>query len=241
MAARLFILGICLGFPLVAALAPAGSLTQLGPEWVWATLAGVVGLIAGVACGVRVTSATLGGLMLAVATHQAPLTTGLLMAPGDIATWPRYDLTEAPLPEEAEGFVRVEGFLRPSMQLREFQVPKGDRPNQNQAAHAVLMPLVGTSKGVIKIDGRAVIARVPERVRKGPERVKLSGALAPPPIGVSEVLIQLGEGSAGEVRAVMLDTTRTGHGDQPWVTALIVGLTLLFATAQLWPRKKDED
>ena len=103
------------------------------------------------------------------------------------------------------------------------------------------MPLVATSAGVIEVDGRVVIARVPERVRKGPERVLLSGALVPPPVGVSDVLIELGDGASGEVRAVMLDTTRTGYDEQPWVTAIIVGLTLLFAAGQLWPRKRDED
>jgi hypothetical protein len=208
-----------------------------------AIFAGLVGVIACVATGGRITSAILGGLMLAVATHQAPMTTSLMEAPGDVATWPQHDLTKAPLPDDAKGYVRLEGFLRPTMQLREFQVPQGDRPNQNEVAHAVLMPLVGTSAGVIKIEGRTVIARVPEKLRRGPERVQLAGALVAPPLGVTEVLIKLGhEGEEQkQVRAIMLDTTRTGYDEQPWVTAIIVGLTLLFATGQLWPRKRDED
>jgi hypothetical protein len=240
--ARLLIVSMCVGFPLVAALAPSDVLAALGPEWAWAALAGALAVVAGVVSGARVTSAILGGLMLAVGTHQAPLLTeGPWMAPGEADSWPHYDLTASPLPEDAEGFVRVEGFIRPSMQLREFQVATGERPDQNQAAHAVLMPLVGTSAGVIEVEGRVVIARVPERVRKGPERVLLSGALVPPPVGVSDVLIELGDDASGDVRAVMLDTTRTGYNEQPWVTAILVGLTLLFAAGQLWPRKRDED
>lgn len=225
---------------MVAIIAPSGLFDLLGPSWVWPAVSGVVGLVTGVAVGARITSATLGAIMLTVATHQAPMTAGVFSAPGDPAAWPMYDLTSAPLPDEAEGYVRLEGFLRPSMQLREFQVAKGERPDQNETAHAVLMPLVGTSEGVIKIEGRAVIARVPERTRRGPERVQLSGALVPPPVGVSEVLIQLGEGSTGELSAVMLDTTRSSYDEQPWVAAIIVALTLLFAIGQLWPRKSDE-
>ena len=77
--ARALIVGLCLGFPLVAIIAPSGLFELLGPSWVWPAISGVVGLVTGVAVGARITSATLGAIMLTVATHQAPMTAGVCL------------------------------------------------------------------------------------------------------------------------------------------------------------------
>lgn len=205
-------------------------------------MAAVVALVAGAVSRRAPTSIALGAMMLAFATHQAPDTRALFEDRGPPESWPRFDLTTAPLPADAKGFVRVRGFLRPELQLREFQVQEGERPDQNTTAHAVLMPLVNTEEGTIEVSGRVIIARVTERERLLPSLEEVRGELVAPPDGVSEILVPTaGPETAREVDVVMLDATRSPFDDPPWVTAIIVLILIGSSAAQLWPGRAGED
>ena len=108
--------------------------------WALPVAAALLALVIGTLNARQIVSTALGALMLTVATHQADAASASVAVDPDSTSWPTYDLTNGPLPDDASGFVNVSGFLRPSLKIREFQVEGTQRPDQNEAAHAALMP-----------------------------------------------------------------------------------------------------
>lgn len=159
----------------------------------------------------------------------------LMQVTADPDGWPRHDLTQAPLPDDAEGFVEIRGHLRDAWTLDEYRVETGGRPDQNAEAPAELVPLLGTDDEILTPDGRVVIARV----MKGPGRphglASVRGQLQPLPDGILDSLVQLDPAveQAG-VRGVMLDTTRVPTRQQAWTQAAIALVASLLALALAW-------
>lgn len=224
----------CLG-PVLAALKLPLPLPN---AWVLPAAATLLALVLGAVNARRILSTALGALMLAVATHQADAASASIGIDPDPGSWPTHDLTTGPLPDDATGFVNVSGYLRPSLKIREFQVEGTQRPDQNEAAHAALMPLVGSREGVIEVNGRVVIARVPEAGRIDPALAQLRGELVPVPEGIDEVLVRSATSEAGQqIRSVMLDTR---SAPSPGGDLLVIGLMLALAISQLRPLPEDD-
>lgn len=154
-----------------------------------------------------------------------------------------HDLREGPLPIERDGYVAVRGFLRVDWQVDEYRVAKGQRPDQNEQAQAVLVPLLGTAADVIQIEDRArvVVARVSPAQLRSRSLVTLRGRIGPvaPEIVDSLFAVQIdGEGraSVSELRpeAVLLDTLDVPtRGQAITRAALALGAGLL-ALGLLW-------
>ncbi len=155
--------------------------------------------------------------LAAMAASASPDLPEMLAITGDPESLPVHDLREGPLPASAEGYVGVRGFLRADWQVDEYRVAEGERPDQNERAEAVLVPLLGTSAEIIEVAGgqleRVIVARVsPDKLGVG-SLVTLRGRLGPvrPEIVDSLFAVQVdqnGQASATAVRpeAVMLDT-----------------------------------
>ena len=206
--------------------------------WALPVAAALLALVIGTLNARQIVSTALGALMLTVATHQADAASASVAVDPDSTSWPTYDLTNGPLPDDASGFVNVSGFLRPSLKIREFQVEGTQRPDQNEAAHAALMPLVGSREGVIEVNGRIVIARVPDAGRTAPAIAQLRGELVPVPEGIDEVLVRSATSDAGEqLQTVMLDTR---SAPSPGGDLLVIGLMLALAILQLRPLRDDD-
>ena len=212
--------------PVIARLHPA-------MVWVGPTLAALLAIPIVLRAGESRTQAVVGAALAAMAAGSSPEVPELLALTSDAGP-PVHDLREGPIPDAAEGYVAVEGYLRREWVVDEYQVAQGERPDQNEEAPAVLLPLVGTDADVIELDparGRVIVARVrPERVR-GPALVTLRGQLAPvsPEIVESLFVIELadqaraGDAPAPQPRGVMLDTLDMPTRGQAITRAALAG------------------
>jgi hypothetical protein len=200
------------------------------------------------------TQALVGAGLAAMAAASSPELPELLRITGDVDAMPVHDLRDGPVPEAQDGYVAVRGYLRKEWVVDEYRVADGDRPNQNEAAAAQLLPLLGSSEAIIQADenlGRVIVARVsPEQVQ-GPALVTLRGRLAPVGAEIVDSLfaVQVDEhGLASGVqlrpKAIMLDTfdmptrgqalTRTGLA----IGASLLGLVLLLLAVPRSPTPK---
>ncbi|GEM_PF-2471441 len=179
--------------------------------------------------------AVLGAALAAMATGMSPEVPELLRVTGDEAGLSVHDLREAPLALDAgtEGdYVALRGYLRQEWVVDEYAVASGQRPDQNERAQAVLLPLLGTQDATVADRGGVlVVARVdPERLEL-PDLQVLRGRLAPvsPEIGEALFAVQGGE-RVGQVTApvIMLDTfDLPTRGQALTRMALAVGAALL--------------
>jgi hypothetical protein len=150
-----------------------------------------------------------------------------------------HDLREGPLPAEQDGYAAVRGFLRDDWQVDEYRVAHGQRPDQNEQAEAVLVPLLGTDAAVIEVGAgeleRVIVARVSPAQLGARSLVTLRGRVGPvsPEIVDSLFAVQVdkeGFTSAAMLRpqAVLLDTL-----DMPTRGQAITRLALAIASALL--------
>lgn len=171
----------------VPLLAMIPAIAQLHPTMIW------VGPIAAALLALPIvlrasearTQAVVGAALAAMAAGSSPELPELLAltgaAEGEGA--PIHDLREGPLPDAAEGYVAVRGYLRDEWVVDEYRVADGQRPDQNEEAEAVLLPLLGTDAAVIETDaarGRVVVARVRPAQVHGPALVTLRGWMSTP-------------------------------------------------------------
>ena len=183
--------------------------------------------------------AVIGAALAAMAAAASPELPELLRMTGDPEALPIVDLREGPATLEPGDFARVRGFLRPQWQVDEYQVAAGQRPDQNEQAKAVLVPLLGSNAEVIEIGadelGRVIVARVDPAQLGTPGLVTLRGRIGPvaPDIVDSLFAVQVaadGLATATELRpdAVLLDTLDLPTRAQALTrTGLAVGASLL--------------
>ena len=252
-----FVVPLLLAIDAVASLLP--ELVWLGPA-IAAVFALPVVFVAKHARG----QALVGAGLAAMASFASPEVPQLLTITGDPQAV--HDLRERPLPPARHGsYVAVRGFLRSDWQVDEYRVAAGQRPDQNEAAKAVLVPVLGTDAAIIQAKHgaleRVIVARIPPAQLDAGPLVTLRGRLqaVDPSIVDSLFAVQVdGEGhaSASTLRpeAVMLDTftfptrgqaiTRLGLAIGASVLSLIM---LLFALPSLspvkprrlrWPRRR---
>jgi hypothetical protein len=214
--------------------APLRGFAWLGPALAIAAALPIV-WVAKHARGQALVGAALAG-MAAAASPQLPR---LLALTGDPEALPILDLREGPVPAELGDYAQVRGFLRSEWQVDEYRVAAGERPDQNEVASAVLVPLLGSDAAVIEVGadqlGRVIVARVdPERLAI-PGVVTLRGRLGPvaPEIVDSLFAVQVaadGQATATHLRpdAVLLDTL-----ELPTRAQAITRLALVLAAAAL--------
>jgi hypothetical protein len=183
--------------------------------------------------------ALLGAALAAMAAALSPELPEQLAITGDEQTLLVHDLRDGPLPDGHHGYVAVRGFLRSEWQVDEYRVAKGERPDQNQEARAVLVPLLGTNAEVIEVDGdapeRVIVVRIAPSQLGDRKLVTLRGRIGPvaPEIVDSLFAVQIdGKGftsvSALRPEALLLDTLDVPtRGQVITRTALAIGAGLL--------------
>jgi hypothetical protein len=178
--------------------------------------------------------ALLGAALAAMAAALSVELPSQLAITGDEQSLMVHDLREGPLPVERDGYVAVRGFLRSDWQVDEYRVAKGERPDQNEQAQAVLVPLLGTNAEVIE-NQRVIVARVAPAQLGHRSLVTLRGRIGPvsPEIVESLFTVQIdgkGRASVSELRpeAVLLDTLEVPTRGQAITRAgLAIGAGLL--------------
>ena len=188
------------------------------------------------------TQALFGAALAAMAAASTAELPELLRLTGSEDALPVHDLRDGPLGIEREGYVAVRGYLRDEWVVDEYAIAQeGERPDQNEAPRAVLLPLLSDGSDVVQIgrgQGRVVVARVnPARIQSTP--VTLRGKLGPVQQEIVESLFvvqyQRGAGVEGEdpmpqgpPPAVLLDTFDVPTRGQALTrTALAAGMALL--------------
>ena len=194
------------------------AIARLHPYMIWVgpIAAALLALPIVLRAGEARTQAVVGAALAAMAAGSSPDIPELMALTSDAGGVPVHDLREGPLPDSAEGYVAVQGYLRQEWVVDEYRVAEGERPDQNEEAPAVLLPLLGTDADVIETDparGRVIVARVRPAQLRGPALVTLRGRLGPvdPEIVASLFIIQLSDQAAAgdappQPRGVMLDT-----------------------------------
>jgi hypothetical protein len=149
---------------------------------------------------------------------------------GDEDGWPRYDLTQAPLPEELPGYVALVGYYHDDLKLREYAVEDGDLPKQSERAEAVLVPFVG-DREALGLPGRIVIARVDadELVQAASPRT-IRGKVEPVDPELLGTLVHGGAGADG----ILVDTLNKPTPRALWTNLAIAGIAVLIAFGCLW-------
>jgi hypothetical protein len=221
------------------------GLSQLHPIMFWA------GPLAAVACTLPILyaavhargQALLGAALVTMAAAATPELPELLRITATDDVLPVHDLREGPLPSSADGHVAVRGYLREEWVVDEYHPGDGERPDQNLAPTAVLLPLLGTNDTELHAEalGRVIVARVAPEQLDGPPIITLRGRLGPvgDEIIDSLFIVQIDErvrasGLLARPDAVLLDTfdmptraealTRTGLA----AGAALLGLLLLW-------------
>lgn len=232
------------------------AVSRLLPEqaWLGPTIAAALALPVVLAAKQARTQALLGAALAALAAGATPELPEMLAITRDEQQLVIHDLREGPLPAEQRGYVTVRGFLRSDWQVDEYRVERGQRPDQNEQADAVLVPLLGTNAAVIEVEGaelqRVIVARVSPAQLGVRSLVTLRGRLGPvsPEIVDSLFAVQVDEkglASATGLRpeAVLLDTLEVPTRGQA-ITRLALALaSALLGFGLLWlsvPRKRSD-
>jgi hypothetical protein len=189
--------------------------------------------------------------LAAAATPELPELLAITRAEQNLAI---HDLRDGPLPAGLDGYVAVRGFLHSDWQVDEYRVARGERPDQNEQAEAVLVPLLGTDAATIKVEGstleRVIVARVAPAQLGTRSLQTLRGRLGPvsPEIVDSLLAVQIdakGQAHATMLRpeAVLLDTLAVPTRGQAItrlclaITAGVLGFVLLWLAV---PRKQPD-
>jgi hypothetical protein len=178
--------------------------------------------------------ALLGAALAGFAGLLAPEVPELIRATRDLESMPVHDLREGPIAAEPGEWVVVRGYLRNEWTLDEYRVAEGERPDQNVAAKAVIVPLLGTEGEQVDASaGIVLVARVgPELAQTGGLQT-LRGKLVEVAPEIVEALFVLQDGATDLDRARMLDTFDVPSKGQAWtkaglmIAAMLLGLGLL--------------
>jgi hypothetical protein len=213
--------------------------------WVGPALAAALALPLVLAAKHARGQALIGAGLAALAAAATPELPEQFAITRDEQTLVIHDLREGPLPAEQHGHVAVRGFLRSDWQVDEYRVQPGERPDQNEQAEAVLVPLLGTDAAIIEVEGseleRVIVARVAPTQLGTRSLVTLRGRLGPvsPEIVDSLFAVQIdakGRANATMLRpdAVLLDTLDVPTRGQAItrlllaIAAGVLGLVLLW-------------
>lgn len=210
-----------------------------------------------VAAGEQRTQALAGAALAGLATAASPEVPALLEITGEAPAV--HDLREAPLhPGAARSarFLAVRGYLREAWVVDEYRVAPGERPDQNRAAEAVFVPLLGTEAEVVAISelGLLVVARVEPGRGDASGVVTLRGRVEPAPPAILDALVtpQSSAGPPGSTpvasaaaerpEAIVLDTlavpTRAQALTRAALAAAAAALALLCLLFAL-PRRRE--
>jgi len=149
--------------------------------------------------------------------------------------WPLFDLTAAPFPDNAPDFVEVRGFFRDEWTLDEYGTPRGERPDLNTPARAILVPFVGSKEQTIELKGRIVIARVPTGTEKEEGLQTIRGKIEPVHPDILAALVQLDASvPKGAARGVILDTLHVPDPHDPWTRSGLAVLCTIIALGCMW-------
>jgi hypothetical protein len=214
-------------------IAAAFEAMLLGALPPWASLAAAAVVTVPVILGnpTQWTTVTIGAALAVFATHNAQA--GARMVP--IADPIVIDLVagDSPAGFEAE-VVTIAGHLRDEWVLDEYQVARGDRPDQNEAPPAVLVPLLPSPTEPMHIDDSTivVIARIPGKTARGDEKVSLTGRLEKLPPGLAENLFAATPGAASAAdHTVLLDTVAVAT---PARGLTLLAIAFVCALVGLW-------
>jgi len=225
---------------LVAATPPALALLGLGLEahaWIPPVIAVVLALPVLVLRKRAASLIVLGVGMAALAGVLTQQSRDLFrtIQEDDESAWPLFDLTEAPFPDNAPDFVAVRGFFRDEWTLDEYGTPRGERPDLNEPARAVLVPFVGSKEQTIKLKGRIVIARVPAGKEKAKDLQTIRGKIEPVHPEILAALVQLDASvPGGDARGVILDTMYVPDPQDPWTRSGLAILCTIIALGCMW-------
>jgi hypothetical protein len=233
------------------------AVSQLHPVMFW------VGPLAAIACTLPIVHAAvgargqalLGSALLAMAASGTPALPELLRITAvfpalaalggadDDDVLPVHDLREGPLPIDADGYVAVRGYLREEWVVDEYHPVEGERPDQNLAPTAVLLPLLGTTEVDLRAEtlGRVIVARVSPELLDGPAIVTLRGRLGPvgDEIVDSLFIVQVDEraraaGLMARPEAVLLDTLDMPTRAEALTRTGVVAGAALLGFLMLW-------
>lgn len=219
---------------------PLPALAWLGPSIAAACALPIV-LAAKQARGQALIGAGLAALA-AAATPELPELLAITRAESSLVV---HDLREGSLPADQDGYVAVRGFLRSDWQVDEYRVAKGERPDQNEQADAVLVPLLGTGAAVIEVEGeeleRVIVARVSPTQLGVRSLVTLRGRIGSvsPEIVDSLFAVQVdekGQATATGLRpqAVLLDTLEVPTRGQAITRLALAIASALLSLLLLW-------
>jgi hypothetical protein len=219
---------------LVAGLAPAlAALAPVSPSarmWVVVGLGMGLGIVVQAILRQRFGAVLLGSVLatsaglLSLEAHRRVAETAALEAA------PIVDLTTGAMPRPAPAAVTVRGYFRNGWQLDEYAVEDGARPDQSQAAKAVLVPFVGTTDDVIALDGPVVLARVEPARAKMTGLQTIEGTTTPADAELLGVLVQVaGVDDPAHVEGVIVDTLSRPPRKRPWVQLFLATLGAIAA------------
>lgn len=178
--------------------------------------------------------ALLGAALAGFAGLLAPEVPPLVRATRGLDALPVHDLREGPLVAEPGEWVAVEGFLRNEWTLDEYRVAEGERPDQNAAAAAVIVPLLGTEGEQVEAgEGVVLVARVtPELAERGGLQT-LRGKLVEVAPEIVETLFTLPEGASAKGRARMLDSFDLPTTSEAWTQVGLLAAAMLLGAGLL--------
>lgn len=208
------------------------ALARLIPSpWVGAAIACACALPIALRFAEHRSQALLGAALAGFAAMISPDVPGLFRGSAELESMPVHDLREGPIVAEPGEWIVVRGYLRNEWTLDEYRVAQGERPDQNEAAKAVLVPLLGTEGEQVDASvGVVLIARVsPELAEQGGLHT-LRGKLVEVAPEIIENLFVMQGGSPGQGRARMLDALDRPSKSQAWTQAgLLIAAALLGA------------
>ncbi|MEE9384261.1 MAG: hypothetical protein V3V08_12720 [Nannocystaceae bacterium] len=204
---------------------------QLAPrEWILPAAAGVCAATLGLARN-RAWGPWTIGLALAMLAPQFAREAGLgYGGTRPSSLWPRYDLTDNPLPHDNARFVRIRGHLRAEWSIDEYHVSPGSRPDQNNTAARRLIPFLGTTEASVPLSGRIVVARVAGGHEHGDAVVELAGELRPLAPELLAALVRFDPRlKPVDISAVVLDTVDRATPGRVWTAFGLSAMTVIGA------------
>ena len=175
--------------------------------------------------------ALLGAALAGFAGLISPEVPSMFRATGELDRMEVHDLREVPIDAEPGEWIVVRGYLRNEWTLDEYRVNRGQRPDQNAPAKAVLVPLLGTQGEQVDAGaGLVLVARVsPELAERGGLQT-LRGKLVEVAPALVESLFTTQDGTSVEGRARMLDTFDLPTKSEAWTQlGLLLAAGLLAA------------
>jgi hypothetical protein len=213
--------------PLVLLLDPVA----LPSPWIGAALAFACALPLAFRFAEHRSQAVLGAALAGFAGLLAPELPDLVRATREL---PVHDLREGPIAAQTGEWIAVRGYLRNEWTLDEYRVAQGERPDQNERAAAVVVPLLGSEgEQVDASQGIVLVARVdPELARTGGLQT-LHGKLVEVAPEIVEALFVLQGGTTGLDRARMLDTLDRPTESEAWTRAGLLIAAMFLALGLL--------